>query len=104
MRGDFGLASDGFEPTLLPLSARDDGSSLADMPTTASELERFVAEQKVLADLLGAALLYVEEAEASAGTVAGVEVRPGDQRRARLRLADGYETWSQTTREDLTDA
>jgi hypothetical protein len=74
------------------------------MPSTPSELERFVADQKALADLLGALLLYVEEVDAAAGIVGGVEVRPGDQRRARLRLSDGHETWSQTTREDLTGA
>jgi hypothetical protein len=73
------------------------------MSSPSSELEKFIADQKVLADLLGAAVLYVEETDALADVVGGVEVRPGDQRRARLRLSDGHETWSQTTREDLTD-
>jgi hypothetical protein len=68
-----------------------------------SDLERFVRDQKMLVDLLGARLLFVEAPDGTAEPVLDVEVRPGDQLRARLRWADGHETWSQKTKSsDLT--
>lgn len=70
-----------------------------------SELERFVRDQKVIVDMLGASLLFIESPAEPGTIVDGVEVRLGDLLRARLRLADGHETWSRrTTPADLVAA
>lgn len=63
------------------------------MPPPA-DLHAYLSDQREIAHLLGAEILWVESPEvADVSLIDGLDVRPGDELRTRYRMRDGSESW-----------